>query len=125
MAVAAGATASFTASASGLPTPTVQWQVSTNNGLTWSNINGATATTYSFTAASSQSGYDYRAVFTNSLGSATTAAARLSITPSPATMKPAMVQASTVTGTAITNLDNATLAALRAAAIDAVMARLL
>jgi hypothetical protein len=74
-----GQTASFTAAASGSPPPTVQWQVSTDGGSTWSNIAGATTTTYSFTTTASQNGYEYRAVFTNSAGSATTNAATLTV----------------------------------------------
>lgn len=37
---AEGIDASFSASFDGLPAPTVQWQYSTNNGLTWSNWTG-------------------------------------------------------------------------------------
>ena len=77
--VNAGATASFVATASGSPNPTVQWQQSTNSGTSWSNISGATATTYSFAASTSRNGYEYRAVFTSASGSATSAAARLSV----------------------------------------------
>jgi Immunoglobulin I-set domain len=43
--VTEGETATFTAAASGIPTPTVQWQVSTNGGGSWSNIPGATSDT--------------------------------------------------------------------------------
>jgi len=78
--VTAGATASFTAAASGSPTPTVQWRVSTNTGRSWSAIRGATSTTYSFTASLSQNGYEYEAVFTNSAGTATTKTANLTVT---------------------------------------------
>jgi hypothetical protein len=77
--VTAGQTASFTAAASGSPPPTVQWQQSTNGGSTWSNISGATATTYSFSAAASDNGHEYRAIFTNAAGSATTSAATLTV----------------------------------------------
>jgi hypothetical protein len=77
--VSVGSTASFSAAASGSPTPTVHWKDSTN-GSTWSTIRGATSTTYSFTASSSQSGYEYEAVFTNSAGTATTTAATLTVT---------------------------------------------
>ncbi len=77
--VAAGHAATFTAAASGSPTPTVQWEVSTNGGATFSPIAGATATTYSFTTALSNSGNQYEAVFTNSAGSATTTAATLTV----------------------------------------------
>jgi hypothetical protein len=75
--VSAGQTVTFTAAANGNPTPTVQWQVSTNGGATWSNIAGAVNSILTFTATASQDGYRYRAVFTNSLGSATTTAAVL------------------------------------------------
>lgn len=72
-----GAMASFTAAANG--SATVQWQVSTNGGGSFSDISGATNTTLTFTASSSQSGNQYRAVFTNSCGTATTTAATLTV----------------------------------------------
>jgi hypothetical protein len=77
--VSAGGVATFSAAASGTPTPTVQWEVSTNSGRRWSTIYGATSTTYSFTAAASQSGSEYAAMFRNSAGSATTTAATLTV----------------------------------------------
>jgi hypothetical protein len=80
--VVVGATASFTVAASGTPVPTIQWQLSTD-GSTWNNIGGATAATYSFTATTAANGYQYRAVFTNSLGTATTSAASLTVTTVP------------------------------------------
>ena len=77
--VAAGQAATFTAAAGGSPSPTVQWEVSTNGGATFAPIAGATATTYSFTTALADSGNQYEAVFTNSAGSATTTAATLTV----------------------------------------------
>jgi hypothetical protein len=77
--VAAGQQASFTALANGEPPPTVQWQVSTDGGANFNNIPSATSATYSFTAAASDNGRRYRAVFTNSAGSATTTAAILTV----------------------------------------------
>src|SRR6266853_598318 len=50
-------TASFSAAASG----TVQWQVSTD-GVTFTNIAGATSTTYSFTTASADNAKQYHGV---------------------------------------------------------------
>ncbi len=76
--VAAGGTATFTAAATGSPTPTVQWQTGTVRGM-WNSIPGATATTYSFTVAASDSGRQYRALFTNAAGTATTNAATLTV----------------------------------------------
>ena len=81
-----GSTVSFTAAASGTPSPTVQWQLSTNGGATFNNIAGATATTLSFTTVLTQNGTQVRAVFTNTAGSATTNAATLTV--NPATVKP-------------------------------------
>ena len=75
-----GEAASFSASASGDPTPDVQWQVSTNGGKRWQNLPGATASTYDIPAVTSDlNNYQYRAVFTNLLGSATTHAAVLTV----------------------------------------------
>ena len=79
--VTAGQTATFTAASSGTPTPTVQWQVSTDNGVTFNNIPGAASTTLSFTATTAMNGNKYRAVFTNGSGTATTTAATLTVTP--------------------------------------------
>src|SRR5262249_46649511 len=81
--VTAGQTATFAAAATGSPTPKVQWQVSTNGGATFSNISRATSTTLSFTTALSQSGNQYRAVFTNSAGTARTTTATLTVTSAP------------------------------------------
>lgn len=78
-----GNTASFTATASGSPTPAVVWEVSTNNGGSWNAAPGPSAdrTTYSFTATTAESGYEYEAVFVNSVGSAVSVAAGLSVAP--------------------------------------------
>jgi hypothetical protein len=77
--VGGGAYATFTAAASGNPTPSVQWQVFADGGSTWVNIAGATSTSYAFTASTTGNGYEYRAVFTNAAGSATTNAATLTV----------------------------------------------
>jgi hypothetical protein len=80
--VSAGDPVTFTAAATGSPTLTVQWQVSTDGGQTFTNITGnasATTTTLSFYASASQNGYKYRAVFTNSAGSAITLFATLTV----------------------------------------------
>jgi hypothetical protein len=81
--VTAGESASFTAAASGVPTPTVQWQVSTNGGVTFVNdTTDAGNTTGTLTVAGTtvaESGQEYRAVFTNSNGAATSTAATLTV----------------------------------------------
>ena len=100
--VAVGQTATFTASASGTPTPTVQWQVSTNGGTSFADISGATSTTLNVVnTTAGQSGNMYRAVFTNSLGSATTTAATLTVVSAP-TANPQTVSVAFNTATAIT-----------------------
>ena len=84
VAVNAGAMASFTASATGTPTPTTQWQVSTNGGVTWSIIAGATSTTYTTAAtAATDNGSLYRTVFTNVVGAAVSNPATLTVNTAP------------------------------------------
>lgn len=73
----------FEASASGIPAPARKWQVSMNNGGTWTNIEGATGSSYSELADISKSGRKYRVIFTNSEGSVTSSAATLSVVPVP------------------------------------------
>jgi hypothetical protein len=82
---APGTSVSFIAAASGVPTPTVQWQRSTDGGASFTNIAGATSTTYTFTTAAGDDGNQYRAVFSNGVGSpATTTAATLHVGIAPA-----------------------------------------
>ena len=81
--VNAGQSASFSAAASGTPAPTVQWQVS-SNGSTWTAVIGATGTTYATPATTAaDNGHQYRAVFTNVAGTATTDAASLVVVSPP------------------------------------------
>lgn len=78
--VTAGAAASFSAAASGTPAPDVHWQRSTDSGATWTDIAGAVATTYTTPATTlADSGQRFRAVFVNTAGSATSAAAALTV----------------------------------------------
>ena len=77
--VNAGTLVTFTAAADGNPAPTVQWQLSTDDGSIWNDISGATSTSYSFTTSAAQNGYQYRAVFTSSWGTATSEAATLTV----------------------------------------------
>ena len=76
--VTAGRTAAFTVSATGTPPLTYRWQVSTN-AITFTDIPGATAATLSFVAHVGDDGHDYRAVVTNTLGSATSSSGRLTV----------------------------------------------
>ncbi len=79
--VAAPATATFTAAASGVPSPTVQWQQSTDAGVTWANIVGATNSSFTTPATVlADSGKRFRAVFTNASGSVNSNGAILTVT---------------------------------------------
>jgi hypothetical protein len=77
--VGAGANATFTAVAYGDPAPTVQWQISSNGGASWSSVAGGTSPTLSFLASSILNGYEFRALFTNALGSALSGTATLTV----------------------------------------------
>ena len=92
-----GTLASFTAAASGRPAPACQWQTSTNGGGTWNTISGASNTTYSFTVGPANNGNQYRAVFSNLCGSATSTAATLTIAPGQLSVSPALWNFGTVT----------------------------
>lgn len=70
---AAGQTASFSVTASGSAPLAYQWQ---RNGV---NITGANSPTHSFTAAFADNGAMFRAVVSNSAGSATSNAATLTV----------------------------------------------
>ncbi|MHB1134208.1 MAG: beta strand repeat-containing protein [Chloroflexota bacterium] len=81
--VAAGGTATFTAAATGNPTPTVRWQVLTpTSGGTWVNVDGATSTTLTLgNVTVAMNGYRYLAIFTNAAGYVFSGAATLTVTP--------------------------------------------
>ena len=106
-AVTAGNTATYSAAASGTPTPMVQWQISTNGGLSWSNIAGATSSTYTTPPLTAgNDGNVYRAVYTNIAGSAATAAAVLRVNQAPAvTLQP--LDVATTSGATATFTANA------------------
>src|SRR5437867_790084 len=80
--VTAGQTASFTAAATGSPTPTVQWQMSRDGGVTFSNISGATSTSLSFTTALSQRGDKHRSELQTPDGPARSIPPEPTVTPS-------------------------------------------
>ena len=103
--VTAGQSVTFTAGANGTPTPTAQWQVSTDGGSTWNNVSGATSDSYVITTTIvGQNGNVYRAVYTNSAGSATTNAVTLLVNASTGapTMTQQPVNQSVVTGNSAT-----------------------
>jgi hypothetical protein len=82
-ALTAGENATFTAAASGRPAPTIQWQLSTNGGATFTNdTTDSGNTTGRLTIAdtsTSENGYRYRTVFKNTAGSAASTPATLAV----------------------------------------------
>ena len=64
----ANAPVSFTSTATGIPTPDIIWQVSTDGGTNWTDIPSANTGTYNFIAQSSDDGNMYHAVWVNSEG---------------------------------------------------------
>ncbi|WSA81804.1 immunoglobulin domain-containing protein [Streptomyces sp. NBC_01799] len=76
-----GQDATFTAAASGKPAPTVQWQRRSGDNAAWVDIPGATTSPYTLTKATqADDGSQFRAVFTNTAGTATTQTATLTVT---------------------------------------------
>lgn len=81
VAITEGQNAQFTVVVSGTPTPTLQWQLSTDSGTNWSNINGATGATFSIVnPALANNGRRFRAVASNSAGTVNSNAALLTVT---------------------------------------------
>ena len=79
-----GGVVTFTATASGDPNPSVQWQVSFDGGTTWSDIQGNTTSTADtlrgLVFGTFLNGWEFRAVFSNEGGSATSDPATLTVT---------------------------------------------
>jgi len=78
----AGTTVSSTVGASGTPTPSVDWQLSVDGGSSWISLGPLTGDTVtSGTLSAFEDGWEFRAVFTNLAGSATTTAATIHVVP--------------------------------------------
>ena len=78
---AIGASVTMASAATGSYTYTVRWQSAANGSTTWANEtrSGSTSANYTFSVVAGDSGRQFRAVFTNSAGSATTASATVTI----------------------------------------------
>lgn len=80
--VTAPNTATFNVVVIGTPSPTLQWQASTNGGGSFTDIAGATASSYTTPATSTgDSETQYRVVATNGSGVATSTVATLTVNP--------------------------------------------
>jgi hypothetical protein len=86
------------------PTATIQWQVSDNGGMSWTNIYGATTTPYNYLPSSAGT-YQLRAIVTNNCGSVYSNILSLLVKPIPPTptiyeisTNPIILQSSSTTG---------------------------
>ncbi len=77
-----GQNAQFTVATSGTPAPTLQWQLSTDNGASWSDIAGEINNVFNVLAATlANSGRQYRVVATFTNGPVTSSVATLTVNP--------------------------------------------
>ena len=82
--VGVGATPSFHVVAGGTPAPTLQWQVSTDGGVNFANVTGATGADLALAAVVvGDNGKQFRVVALNATGTATSAVAMLTVRPPP------------------------------------------
>ncbi|MEU5404384.1 HtaA domain-containing protein [Streptomyces sp. NPDC005963] len=79
--VRSGATATFTAAATGADS--VRWERSTDRGATWTTVAGATSNTLSVKASGALNSNRYRAVYTNAIGEVATSSATLTVSAVP------------------------------------------
>jgi hypothetical protein len=82
--VVEGENATFKTGATGEPTPTVQWEQSVDHGTTWADVaagtTGGTTDTLTVTSTTiSENENEYRAAFTNVVGTTTSAVATLTV----------------------------------------------
>ncbi len=85
-AVCAGANAPFSIATSGVAVTGYQWQRSIDGGINYTNIAGATSSSYTQNAVTlSQNSYRYRVIVSGQCGSVTSNAAILTVTAAPST----------------------------------------
>jgi hypothetical protein len=78
-----GEPVSFSSTASGIPTPTIQWQVSEDNGSNWVDLIDEVNPTFTMNALSIDNNKQYRAVWTNAQGIVNSDVATLIVNPLP------------------------------------------
>ncbi len=89
------ATASFNIKEGTIPAnctaATIQWELSTNSGTSWTPVTGATSATYTINPThTSETGHELRAVLTNTHGSTTSTAATLTVNAAACAASPAI-----------------------------------
>lgn len=105
--VCEGDTAIFVTRAIGNPVPTVQWQISLDNGINWADSTGAISDTLKFVTVAADSARQYRAVWTNSAGHDTSAVALLTVHAKPVAIISAVDTAVCAGSPVVLQLDSA------------------
>jgi len=101
--VVAAQAAAFEVQASGTPTPTLQWQVSLDDGKNYTNINGATGTRLELaTTVAADDGKLFRVVASNRVGSLTSPAVKLNVLSAPQVALQPQDVVSSAAGVAVT-----------------------
>ncbi len=95
-----GASVTFTADIDGSPAPALQWQISTDGGLTWSDIAAATAASHTIAnTTAAMNGTQYRLAAANDYGAATTNPAALTVQWAPVQSNPVSSQTAVIGNT--------------------------
>ena len=86
-----GQPATFESTASGSPTPSIGWELSTNGGATWTVIEGATSSVFTIPSTTvAESGHEFRVTFRSTSGQATSRVVTLTVqNPPTVTLQPA------------------------------------
>lgn len=99
----AGTTTMLHAHSSGVPTPVAQWQVSTDEGETWTNFSGGEEGHLMLMVTNDMDGNHYRARISNSSGNVTSNVAVLTVNPMVAPVFTDSTIAPLVKGTVLTD----------------------
>jgi beta-glucosidase len=100
--VNAGAEVTLSAAATGSPAPTVVWQRSNDNGVSWSPVAGADSTELVFTAVAGDDNAQFRAVFSNTLGDAVSDASTVHVRTKPVISQNPVATVSSTVGKTVT-----------------------
>jgi hypothetical protein len=79
LATCSGSNISLTTGASGSPSPSLIWQQSSNGGVSYTTIPGATSNNYNVTATVGLNNYKFRSQYSNTCGTATSNAVTVTV----------------------------------------------